>query len=197
MKIVQLYTPKDFEKLDKVLLYDVWYRQALTDKQVAKLFGVSASDVAKKRKELGIGWMNSAIASLSGGSTFTSKKKLIEIQAPKDWDGEPIPFRPSNHRAAPKYNPSDFDFDTDTDDTDANEKISSNKSNKKTVDKHDNVPEDTVDAAETWKNFRDTEIEDKTTTQVDFDEPLVIDGIEYDVQLGKDSTKSGETDSLD
>lgn len=184
MKIVQLYTPKDFKRLDKVLLYDVWYRQALTDKQVAKLFGVTPADVKKKREETGLRWLNSAIASISGGATFTSRTPLIEIHAPKDWDGNPILFKPGKHRSMPKS--SDYDYTND------DVKAESNES--KPAEPVE--PISSEDAARVWQEMKQQERkdnlkEDDINIQIDENGQLCIDGVEYDIAT-KDNNNQSE-----
>lgn len=183
MKIKQLYTPKDFKKLDKVLLFDVWYRQALTDKQVGKLFGVTAADVKKKREELGIRWMNSAIASLSGGSTFTSKKKLVEIHPPKDWDGNPIPFKPGKHRTVGEYKVSGFEAEGNA--------IEPKKPVQKQLDTKNKDSEEfsSEDAAATWREMREQELAEKEES-VNIDEQLIINDAEIGIQIKGSSKQS-------
>lgn len=179
MKIKQLYTPKDFKKLDKVLMFDIWYRQALTDKKIGKLFGVTADEVKKRREELGIKWMNSAIASLSGGATFTSKKKLIEIHPPKDWDGEPIPFKPGKNRTTSDYKVSGFESEGNAIGPIKNIKESADADKK-------NIKEFSADeAAAAWKEMREQEIAEKEAT-IDIDEQSIIDEVETRLQI-KDS----------
>lgn len=192
MQIKQLYTPKDFEKLDKVLMFDVWYRQALTDKKIAKLFGVTAADVKSKREKLGIRWMNSAIASLSGGPTFTSKKKLIEIHPPKDWDGKPIKFKPGQYRSMPGsgYKVTKFEAEGN-----ALEPEQLSKSSEKTSNKPVEVDKFSAeDAANAWKKAREHEIEEKDSS-VDIDEQLVVNGVEISIKTaGSENTAEDDND---
>lgn len=182
MQIKQLYTPKDFEKLDKVLMFDVWYRQALTDKKIAKLFGVTAADVKNKREKLGIRWMSSAMASLSGGKTFTSKKKLIEIHPPKDWNGEPIKFEPDGYRSRSSsgYKVTNLEAEgnaLDPKQTDNTNSVSDKMSNKPVeVDKFS-----AEDAANAWKKAKEHEASEKDSS-VNIDEQLVINGVEVNIK---------------
>lgn len=93
MKIKQLYTPKDFHSMDRPQFFDLWFRQALTEKQIAKLFGVDVKEVKEKRKNFNMGWLNSGIEWVSGKSVYRmGSPKLIEVKAPKNWDGNPLPF---------------------------------------------------------------------------------------------------------
>lgn len=178
MKIKQLYTPKDFEKLDKVLLFDVWYRQALTDKQVGKLFGVTAADVKKKREKLGIRWMNSAIASLSGGQTFTSKKKLVEIHPPKDWDGNPIKFKPGKYKTVGEYKVSGLEAEGNA--IDPKEPVQPVQKELVTENKASDEFS-SEDAAATWRKVREQELAEKDKP-VTIAEQLIIDA-EVGIQI--------------
>lgn len=76
MKVHQQFTPEDFSKISKLDLYDLWFRQALTDKQIATLYGVTPSDVKEKRKEYNIRYLNSAIAFLSGSKAYRHTKEV-------------------------------------------------------------------------------------------------------------------------
>lgn len=100
MKVKQLYTPKDFKRIDKPMLFDLWFRQSLTEKSIATLFGVTVEEVHKKRKdEFGMGWWNSGIAYVSGPEIYRSTSpKIVPIKPPKDWDGNPLPFPKRNKR---------------------------------------------------------------------------------------------------
>lgn len=198
MQIKQLYTPKDFEKLDKVLMFDVWYRQALTDKKIAKLFGVTAADVKSKREKLGIRWMNSAMASLSGGATFTSKKKLIEIHPPKDWDGEPIEFKPDKYRSmsGSGYKVTKFESEgnaLEPEQTNTNNENSA--SSKRASNKPVEVDEFSAkDAANVWKKTREHEMKGKDNS-VDIDEQLVVNGVEVSIKTnGSDNIAEDDND---
>ena len=193
MKIVQLYTPQDFDRLDKVLMYDVWYRQALTDKQVAKLFGVTASDVKEKRSELGVRWMNSAIASISGGSTFTSRETLVVTRAPKEWDGKPITFRPGKHRSIEKSDLTEL-LDDKTDKIEETTKV---ESSKPAVEDCEDYRED---AARAWQELKQQEIDERDSqvnldAQLDSDGQLVINGVEYDISKKSDNRDEENTEN--
>lgn len=196
MQIKQLYTPKDFEKLDKVLMFDVWYRQALTDKKIAKLFGVTAADVKSKREKLGIRWMNSAMASLSGGPTFTSKKKLIEIHPPKDWDGKPIKFKPGKYRSmsGSGYKVTKFESEGN-----ALEPEQTNNKNSASSERASNKPVEVdefsaKDAANAWKKTREHEVKGKGSS-VDIDEQLIVNGVEIHIKTaGSENTAEDNND---
>ena len=100
MKIKQLYTPKDFKRIDRPQMFDLWFRQALTEKQIAELFGVTAEEVKDKRKnQFGMGFMNCGIQWLSGEEVYrATSAKIVEVKPPKDWDGKPLPFPKRNKR---------------------------------------------------------------------------------------------------
>lgn len=60
------YTKEDFNKLTKVEMHRLWFKQALTERQIAKLYKVSREEVHKKRKiEFGLNFINSAILYLT------------------------------------------------------------------------------------------------------------------------------------
>lgn len=81
MKVKQMYTKKDFEKIDKITLFELWYKHALTDKQIAVLYGITPKDVKDKRKELNIGWLNSAMLLIAGPQKFRwNVKPKIKIK---------------------------------------------------------------------------------------------------------------------
>ena len=84
----QLYETKEFNKLTRLQMYDLWFRQSLTEKSIALLFGVTREQVKQKREGFGLGFLESGIASLSGTPEYKDKTKLIPIKPPKDWDGK-------------------------------------------------------------------------------------------------------------
>lgn len=60
------YTKEDFNKLTKVEMHRLWFKQAMTEKQIAKLYNVSRKEVHDKRKiEFGLNFINSAILYLT------------------------------------------------------------------------------------------------------------------------------------
>lgn len=179
MKIVQLYTPNDFKKLNKILMFDLWYRQALTDKQIAKLFGVETSEVKEKREQLGIRWMSSALASLSGGSKFTSKKKLIDISIPKDWDGKPIEFKYEGASTSGGYTVSKSEAEGNA----LEPQETYDNKNKSANDRHSTTEELSLeDAATVWKKAREKELQDEEAA-LNIDEQLIIDDIEEAIRI--------------
>lgn len=70
MKIVQMYTPEDFKALNKDQMFDLWFRQALSDKKIAKLYGVTPQDVKDKVKSFNMTLLNCAIAALNGPKRY-------------------------------------------------------------------------------------------------------------------------------
>lgn len=84
----QLYDEKEFKKITRLQMYDLWFRQALTEKSIAKLFGVTREQVKEKRESFGLSFLESGIASISGTAEYRDKTKLIPIKAPADWDGQ-------------------------------------------------------------------------------------------------------------
>lgn len=74
MKIEKTYTEKDFNKLSKIELYNLWFRDALTDTQIAKMYGVTKQQVKSKRKQYNIKYINSAVLFLMGGQQYRAKR---------------------------------------------------------------------------------------------------------------------------
>lgn len=70
MKIACTRSPEDLQKLDRVEFHKIWFIDALTDRQMAKMFGVTTKEVKAKRKELGLNWFNSAVLYITGGSKY-------------------------------------------------------------------------------------------------------------------------------
>lgn len=73
--IKQLYNKEKFEKLDKLTMYELWFKHALTDRQIAVLYGVTPKDVKEKRKELKVGWFNSAMLFIAGPKNYKGNVK--------------------------------------------------------------------------------------------------------------------------
>lgn len=61
---------EDFYKLSRQELYKEWFIEALTDKQIAKRYGITKKEVKARRKELNIGWLNSALLKIAGGEKY-------------------------------------------------------------------------------------------------------------------------------
>lgn len=60
------YTKEDFNRLTRVEMHRLWFKQAMTEKQIAKLYNVSRKEVHNKRKiEFGLNFINSAILYLT------------------------------------------------------------------------------------------------------------------------------------
>lgn len=58
----QKYTREDFEKLTRVEMHRLWCIKAYTERQIAKMYGVTRQEVHEKRKnEFRLGWVNSCI----------------------------------------------------------------------------------------------------------------------------------------
>lgn len=75
MKVEQTNTREDFEKLDLVGLHDIWFNQALTDKQVAKKFGITKEEVKEKRKKFGLNFWSGAMLYVGGGEKYKGSKR--------------------------------------------------------------------------------------------------------------------------
>lgn len=63
-------TKQDFSEITKIELYNLWWKKPYSDKQIAKMYGVTAKEVKKKRKELGITWSRCAFLSVYGGKAY-------------------------------------------------------------------------------------------------------------------------------
>lgn len=75
MKITQTNTPEEFSKLSRPDFHQLWFNEALTDRQIAKKFGVDVAEVKRKRKALGLNWFNSAMLFLAGGNLYKDDRK--------------------------------------------------------------------------------------------------------------------------
>lgn len=73
MKIKQERTPEEFQKIDIVEFHRLWYIKALTDKQIAILYGVTKEEVKEKRKEFKLNALNCAVMYLAGGDKYKGK----------------------------------------------------------------------------------------------------------------------------
>lgn len=156
-KIDQLYTPDDFKNITKVELFDLWYRQALTEKQIATLFGVTAKDVKDKRKQFNIRWLNSGIASLSGPAEYRNNyHKIVNITPPENWDGKPIKYE--KHKSVREKADSDF---SELLGEEAEVKKETTKVQEETTESN----EELRDAAEVWKEVKEAEQDTKTKTE--------------------------------
>ena len=83
-KIVPTYTEEEFLKLKRHELHQIWFHEALTDRQIAKLYNTTKEVVKQRRKELGITVINSAMLFLTCGSLYqddrTEEKRRINAQ---------------------------------------------------------------------------------------------------------------------
>ena len=73
----QIKQPEDFEKLDKAQLHQLWFNEALTDGQVAKMYGIEKNVVKQKRKEMKLNWFSAATLFLMGGSRYKNNKTKV------------------------------------------------------------------------------------------------------------------------
>lgn len=80
MKVYKKFTPAKFNGLKKIDMYDLWFRQGLTDKQIAILYGVPTSEVKEKRRKLGVKFWACAKLALYGTEEYKLyAKKRINI----------------------------------------------------------------------------------------------------------------------
>lgn len=76
MKIEQKYTEEDFKKLTLPQLHQIWFNEALTDGQIAKIYCTSKEVVKEKRKELGLTIIRGAFLSITGGKAYEDDRKI-------------------------------------------------------------------------------------------------------------------------
>lgn len=79
IKIRQIKTPDEFEKIKRAELHRLWFNQAMTDKQIATMYGVDKKTVRAKRKELNIKWLNSGVLSVAGRPEYKEKQTRKEF----------------------------------------------------------------------------------------------------------------------
>lgn len=70
MKITQTNTPEEFRKLNRKEFHKLWFRDALTDKQIAVKYGITKEEVKQRRKELNLNMWNSAVLFIMGGAGY-------------------------------------------------------------------------------------------------------------------------------
>lgn len=84
MKITQKYEEKDLLKLNKAQFHQLWFHEALTDGQMAKLYNTTKEVVKNRRKELQLTWISAAMLSISGGKQYEddrlAEKKQEKLQ---------------------------------------------------------------------------------------------------------------------
>lgn len=74
----QTKQPEDFDKLDRVQLHQLWFNQALTDGQVAKMYGIDKQTVREKRKKFGLNWFSAATLWITGGPKYKNDKSKVK-----------------------------------------------------------------------------------------------------------------------
>ncbi len=80
-KIEPTYTEEEFLKLKRTELHQIWFNEALTDGQIAKLYRTDKKTVKARRKELGLGVISCAFLSITGGPAYEDKRKAEKRQA--------------------------------------------------------------------------------------------------------------------
>ena len=73
MKIKQVHSPEELNKITKEEYYKIYYLRALSDRQIAKMYGVKTKDARDKRKELKLNLLNCAFLYLAGGPKYKRK----------------------------------------------------------------------------------------------------------------------------
>ena len=66
----QTRTPEEFEKIDKMEFYRLWFKKALTLGQIAKMYGVKREEVVAKKKEFNLTTYKCAVLSVLGGDKY-------------------------------------------------------------------------------------------------------------------------------
>lgn len=74
MKVHQIYNESDFNKLTKLDLYNLWFRDAFTDGQIAKMYGVNKHKVKQLRKQYNLGYFSSAVLLITGPAKYRTKR---------------------------------------------------------------------------------------------------------------------------
>lgn len=75
MKITQTKTPEDFKNIKKKELYQLWYIESYTDKQVAKMYGVTAEEVKNKRADFDLTMWKASWLFMLGGEQWKDARK--------------------------------------------------------------------------------------------------------------------------
>ena len=74
----QTKTPDQFKELTLIELHQLWFNQALTDRQIAKMYGVDAREVKDKRKEFKLNWFSAATMYITGGNRYKNDKNKVK-----------------------------------------------------------------------------------------------------------------------
>lgn len=74
-KIEPKYSEEELMKLTLPQFHQLWFHEALTDKQIAKLYNTSKEVVTTRRKELGLTTINAAMLSITGGKLYEDDRK--------------------------------------------------------------------------------------------------------------------------
>lgn len=71
-------TEEDLLKLTREQFHEIWFIDALTDRQIAKMYNTKKEVVKQFRKKLNLNWFNSAVLYLCGGSKYRNKNMWIK-----------------------------------------------------------------------------------------------------------------------
>lgn len=75
-KVENKFRPEQFGKITKEKLYDLWFRQALTDRTIAKMYGVTVQEVKSKRAEFKLTMGKCIKLAIRGGDKYKLEGKL-------------------------------------------------------------------------------------------------------------------------
>jgi hypothetical protein len=75
-KVEQTKTPEDFQRLTLQQYHKLWFCYAMSDKQMADMFGVTKKDVKEKRKRLGLTLFKAGMLYVYGGPKYREKTIL-------------------------------------------------------------------------------------------------------------------------
>jgi hypothetical protein len=75
-KVEQTKTPEEFEKLSLQKFHKLWFGYAMSNQQIADMFGVTKKDVKRKRKELGLSYFKAGMLYVYGGPKYREKTIL-------------------------------------------------------------------------------------------------------------------------
>lgn len=67
-------TKEDFDKLSKRELYEIWYNNCKTDKQIAKMYNISRKEVKSTRKKFNMTMFKCAMLKLANKEKYSKMK---------------------------------------------------------------------------------------------------------------------------
>lgn len=182
----QLYETKEFKKLTRLQMYDLWFRQSLTEKSIAKLFGVTREQVKEKREGFGLGFLESGIASLSGTPEYRDKTKLIPIKPPKDWDGKLMKL-PKIAKDSTKHRKENKDILKDVlGEQEAKKAQAELEEEKRRTEERNKTAEKEIDFATALRDTVENDNHEEEFTPPNHDDSIEIGGTQYKIDTNID-----------